>query len=66
MCAECLLITKHCGQPKAVYKWNVLITTYDLIIKDTSILNKVDWQYMVVDEAHRLKNKVFFWPLASS
>eukprot|EP00891_Asterochloris_glomerata_P009533 jgi/Astpho2/9533/e_gw1.00146.29.1_t len=34
----------------------VVITTYELILKDAAILNQVNWNYMMVDEAHRLKN----------
>ncbi len=34
----------------------MLITTYELVLKDASILNQIKWNYMMVDEAHRLKN----------
>ena len=34
----------------------VIITTYELVLKDASILNHIKWNYMMVDEAHRLKN----------
>ena len=34
----------------------VIITTYELVLKDASILNQIKWNYMMVDEAHRLKN----------
>ncbi len=37
-------------------KFNVVITTYDYIIKDKTSLNKVAWQYIIVDEGHRMKN----------
>nr|XP_043628386.1 probable ATP-dependent DNA helicase CHR12 [Erigeron canadensis] len=37
-------------------KFNVLITHYDLIMRDKSFLKKIPWYYMVVDEGHRLKN----------
>uniref|UniRef100_A0A2P2KCT1 DNA helicase n=1 Tax=Rhizophora mucronata TaxID=61149 RepID=A0A2P2KCT1_RHIMU len=35
---------------------NVLITHYDLIMRDKVFLRKIPWQYMIVDEGHRLKN----------
>ncbi|KAL9401532.1 hypothetical protein Peur_005381 [Populus x canadensis] len=34
----------------------VLITHYDLIMRDKAFLKKIHWQYMIVDEGHRLKN----------
>jgi len=46
----------------AIVKFHVLLTSYELISIDTATLGSVDWQVLVVDEAHRLKNnqsKVF-------
>lgn len=37
-------------------KFNVLVTHYDLIMRDKAFLKKVKWNYMIVDEGHRLKN----------
>lgn len=37
-------------------KFNVIITTYEYIMKDKYMLNKVFWQYIIVDEGHRMKN----------
>ena len=36
--------------------WQVLLTTYEFIIKDRAVLSKVKWVYMVIDEGHRMKN----------
>jgi chromodomain-helicase-DNA-binding protein 1 len=44
------------GNPKKV-KFNVLLTTYEYILVDSSILSQLKWQFMAVDEAHRLKNR---------
>ncbi|KAJ7378678.1 Transcription activator BRG1 [Desmophyllum pertusum] len=37
-------------------KFNVVLTTYEYVMKDKSVLAKVRWRYMIVDEGHRMKN----------
>ncbi|KAH3744089.1 protein CHROMATIN REMODELING 5 [Pelomyxa schiedti] len=37
-------------------KFNIVITNYELVLKDKSILGAINWRYLIVDEAHRLKN----------
>lgn len=37
-------------------QFQVLLTTYEFIIKDRPILSKVRWLHMIVDEGHRMKN----------
>jgi Superfamily II DNA/RNA helicases, SNF2 family len=51
------------AQRKGLYKsevmqghFNVLLTTYEYIIKDKSSLRKLQWEYAIVDEGHRMKN----------
>ncbi|CEP16839.1 hypothetical protein [Parasitella parasitica] len=36
--------------------FQVLLTTFDYIIKDRPVLSKIKWQYMIIDEGHRMKN----------
>ncbi|XP_040573300.1 ATP-dependent helicase brm isoform X2 [Lepeophtheirus salmonis] len=37
-------------------KFNVLVTTYEYVIRDKSVLAKIRWKYMIIDEGHRMKN----------
>ena len=39
------------------FKFNVLITTFEMIMTDAALLSSIPWKYVAVDEAHRLKNK---------
>ena len=39
-----------------VVKFDLMVTTFEVAIKDMSLLSKVPWRVLVVDEAHRLKN----------
>ncbi|KAG0180872.1 hypothetical protein DFQ28_000473 [Apophysomyces sp. BC1034] len=36
--------------------FQVLLTTFEYIIKDRPILSKIKWLHMIVDEGHRMKN----------
>ncbi|KAK2452874.1 protein CHROMATIN REMODELING [Trifolium repens] len=38
-------------------KFDVLLTSYEMINLDTAALNHIKWECMIVDEGHRLKNK---------
>ncbi|XP_062509331.1 probable global transcription activator SNF2L2 [Corticium candelabrum] len=37
-------------------RFNMVVTTYEYIMKDKSVLSKVKWRLMVIDEGHRMKN----------
>lgn len=44
------------GNPKRP-KFHVLLTTYEYAMNDSPFLGQFKWQFMAVDEAHRLKNR---------
>ena len=37
-------------------QFQVLLTTYEYIIKDKPVLSRIKWVHMIVDEGHRMKN----------
>ena len=37
--------------------WDVLVTSYEMILREKSVFKKFNWKYMVIDEAHRIKNE---------
>jgi SWI/SNF-related matrix-associated actin-dependent regulator of chromatin subfamily A protein 2/4 len=38
-------------------QFNILVTTYEFIMRDRAKLSKVDWQYIIIDEAQRMKDR---------
>jgi helicase SWR1 len=37
-------------------RWNVCITSYQLVLQDQQTFKRRNWHYMVLDEAHNIKN----------
>ncbi|XP_039765300.1 ATP-dependent helicase brm isoform X2 [Pararge aegeria] len=63
--APTVLVVSYKGSPQSrrlvqtqmrSTKFNVLLTTYEYVIKDKGVLAKVQWKYMIIDEGHRMKN----------
>ncbi|XP_074272874.1 ATP-dependent helicase BRM [Silene latifolia] len=49
--------SKLFSQEVCAMKFNVLVTTYEFIMFDRSKLSRVDWKYIVIDEAQRMKDR---------
>lgn len=39
------------------FNFDVCITSYEVVIREKAQLKKIAWQYIIVDEAHRIKNE---------
>ena len=37
--------------------WEVLVTSYEMVLRERSLLKKFNWRYVIIDEAHRIKNE---------
>lgn len=37
--------------------FDVVISSFEIVIREKSALKKVAWEYIIVDEAHRIKNE---------
>ncbi|KAG6574650.1 Chromodomain-helicase-DNA-binding protein 7 [Phytophthora cinnamomi] len=42
---------------RGIYKFNVLVTSYQTLMMDAEFLETIHWRYLVIDEAHKLKNR---------
>jgi SWI/SNF-related matrix-associated actin-dependent regulator of chromatin subfamily A member 5 len=55
---EELINTVLCpGQKNSERTWNVVVTTYEVCNIEKNVLIKFAWSYLIIDEAHRLKNE---------
>jgi len=37
--------------------WDVVVTSYEMVLREKAVFKKFNWKYMVIDEAHRIKNE---------
>ena len=42
---------------KNIVKFNAIITTYEVLLSDVTVFCQFKWRNVIIDEAHRLKNK---------
>ena len=40
-----------------VGKFDVVVTSYEMVIKEKNHFKKFHWRYIIIDEAHRIKNE---------
>ena len=38
-------------------EWNAIITSYEMVLREKATFKKFNWRYLVIDEAHRIKNE---------
>ncbi|KAI5630324.1 putative global transcription activator SNF2L1 isoform X1 [Silurus asotus] len=38
-------------------EWDVCVTSYEMVIREKSVFKRFNWRYLVIDEAHRIKNE---------
>uniref|UniRef100_A0A4W4ESC6 SWI/SNF related, matrix associated, actin dependent regulator of chromatin, subfamily a, member 1 n=1 Tax=Electrophorus electricus TaxID=8005 RepID=A0A4W4ESC6_ELEEL len=38
-------------------EWDVCVTSYEMVIREKCVFKKFNWRYLVIDEAHRIKNE---------
>lgn len=38
-------------------KFDVCVTSFEMAIKERNALKKLSWRYIIIDEAHRIKNE---------
>jgi SWI/SNF-related matrix-associated actin-dependent regulator of chromatin subfamily A protein 2/4 len=38
-------------------QFNILVTSYEFIMRDKNKLSKLDWKYIIIDEAQRMKDR---------
>lgn len=59
-CLQALIISLSLLQGRVIrgaYRFQAVITTFEMILGGCPELNAIDWRCVIIDEAHRLKNK---------
>lgn len=65
-CPDICAIKFHGNQEERIYqmqnlvqygKFDVLVTSYEIVIREKNHLRKFSWRYLIIDEAHRIKNE---------
>lgn len=64
------LVYKHMGSTRIkdenyIKKFNIIITTYDILVRDQLTLGKINWQAIIIDEAQKIKNATTLYSSAA-
>ena len=51
------LVAEHFGCTPDLREWDVCLTTYEVANIEKSAIQKVAWRFLIIDEAHRIKNE---------
>ncbi|KUI68421.1 putative ATP-dependent helicase IRC5 [Cytospora mali] len=43
-------------QGKPTERFPVVCTSYEMVIQDSAFLSRINWEFIIIDEGHRLKN----------
>lgn len=49
-------IMRHLQAGRPTEKFPVVCTSYEMVLKDRAALSKVRWEFIIIDEGHRMKN----------
>ena len=56
LACECANVCRP-GRKDDDREFDVCVTTYEMVLKNINNLKHFAWQYLIIDEAHRLKNE---------
>ncbi|CCW63168.1 unnamed protein product [Phytomonas sp. EM1] len=51
-----MLIKSHFHPPDKL-RHDVIVTTFEMVLEEIQAFKKIHWQYLIVDEAHKIKNE---------
>ncbi|KAL1902481.1 putative ATPase [Sporothrix stenoceras] len=49
-------IQKHLSKGRPTEQFPVVCTSYEIILRDRIDLSKINWEFIIIDEGHRMKN----------
>ncbi|KAM3486722.1 hypothetical protein MY8738_000216 [Beauveria namnaoensis] len=49
-------IMKHLQAGRPTDKFPVVCTSYEMVLQDKSFLSRINWEFIIIDEGHRMKN----------